>query len=202
MIAYLIILLFIILLVKDFNKFFPVLIILSTFLDQFKITLRNVDISIYVLISLFSFFVFINKYKQKKLLKLNDFPLKLSFSLLCVSYIISYINSYKFHFQLLFSYLLSTIINIYIFWRVIDTYPRKCIRSCIKCMIIFGTIIGVYALYETLSGQNPYIKFINSLDLYTLVGYVDQIRYGFKRSQSIFDMHAVSACVSLCLFST
>lgn len=59
----------------------------------------------------------------------------------------------------------------------------------IKSSMVFVFAFVFMTIVEFITGENQYIKFINSIGAYRVDTYIDSFRYGFKRCQSLFSMH-------------
>ena len=94
----------------------------------------------------------------------------------------------------------TLLFNVYIFWCVINSDLRKYLNLFIKWSCIFGCIIVGYALFETVTASNPFIEYMNSSHAYLNDFLITEVRFGIKRSQSIFSMHTTNGAISLVLF--
>lgn len=179
-------------LIRNYEKTFILIIFLSTLLRHFD-AFGN---SLYLYISLFAIFLF--PFKVKSPSKIGKFPFIISFLFLMISWVISNQIGVKHYFVLISN--CSELICVLCFWIILKRNPISTIQTALKYILIFGGIIAFYALFETISRINPYIDFVNRLGLYTNDYVVTEIRFGLKRSQSIFAMHTTNGGISLACF--
>ena len=182
------------LLIKDYEKNFIRIIFISTLLRHFDV-FGN---SLYFYISLFGILLF--PFKVKSFLKdIGKFPFIVSFILLATSWVVSNYFGVNKHYLVLISNC-SELICVLCFWIILRKSPISTIQTALKCVLIFGGVIAFYALYETISKTNPYINLMNGLGLYTNDYVVTEIRFGLKRSQSLFAMHTTNGGIALVFF--
>lgn len=181
-------------LIRNYEKTFILIIFLSTLLRHFD-AFGN---SLYLYISLFAIFLFPFKVKSPSKY-IGKFPFIISFLFLMISWVISNQIGANKHYLLLISNC-SELICVLCFWIILKRNPISTIQTALKYILIFGGIIAFYALFETIFRINPYIGFINRLGLYTNDYVVTEIRFGLKRSQSIFAMHTTNGGISLAYF--
>ena len=195
MIPVILLLVFLFALTKNYNKTFIVMFVLYTFLSQFK--LPSIPLNLFQTLSFFSTIIFILRYGIKYTY-IKDMPIAFSLLAICVSYFISnYYGQYK-HYPTLIANVII-IFNLIIFYFILKSSPRQYIYFFIKICYIYGIVISVYALFESITRTNPYIQFVNSIDIYSLKFNCTEVRFGLKRCQSIFSMHGTLAAVSLAL---
>ncbi len=180
-------------LLVDFKKYFIIFIALATWLQQF--VFLSTSYSIFEFLSLFSAIVFFFQRDFRK-----DFPLKESFLFFTFSLIVTTYFAWLRNFLLLGITFTTLLFNVYIFWCVINSNLRKYLNLFIKWSCIFGCIIVGYALFETVTTSNPFIEYINSSHAYLNDFLITEVRFGIKRSQSIFSMHTTNGAISLALF--
>ena len=180
-------------LLVDFKKYFIIFIALATWLQQF--VFLSTSYSIFEFLSLFSAIVFFFQRDFRK-----DFPLKESFLFFTFSLIVTTYFAWLRNFLLLGITFTTLLFNVYIFWCVINSDLRKYLNLFIKWSCIFGCIIVGYALFETVTASNPFIEYMNSSHAYLNDFLITEVRFGIKRSQSIFSMHTTNGAISLVLF--
>lgn len=133
----------------------------------------------------------------KNIYYINKFPFKTPFLLLAISVCISTILAIEHHYPTMIVYIIKQILLIVIAWLVYMSSPQYILRLFVKFAYIFGVIVAVYSLFETITGYNPYIELVNSLRIYTETSIITEVRFGIKRSQGLFDVHVTNACVAL-----
>ena len=89
---------------------------------------------------------------------------------------------------------------VFIMYVTYKKKPQSVLKTVLRTSLIYGFIIGVYTLFETVTRSNPYIDIVNALGTYTSDAFIQEIRFGLKRSQSIFSMHTTSGAVCMVLF--
>lgn len=193
MITIILFMLFFVMLLKYYEKTYILLIITSVFLRHF--TLFN-D-SLYTYISIFAVCLFPFKLSESFFLR-KEFPFTISIFCLIISLIISNLASSIKHNFLLINNIIN-LLHIPFIWIILQKNAIETIRFTIKTAIVFGSIISFYSLFETITRTNPFIKFVNNLNLYSNDYFITEIRYGLKRSQSIFSMHTTNGGISLIL---
>lgn len=158
--------------------------------------------TLWPILSLLNVVVFTKKYR-KDLLKFRDFPLRTSCFFLVLSFILSSIYSYELHIPNMIIQITVYVFSIFSFWVILLKKPYLA-RFFIKCTFLFGAIVGLYSFYETAISANPILDLFNSIGIYSEGLVVEAIRFGIKRSQSIFLMHTTNGAVALisfgCLF--
>ena len=181
---------------RNYSKSVIVLIVLSSWLSEFKFFGYN----LMLVITVVAFLLFPYKYGITAVTKIKKFPLILPFLMIAISLIMSNYFAVSRHTPTLIMYIINSLFIVMIGWFICTKSPDDSIRVFIKIAYLYGSFIGLYSLFETLTRSNPYIYFINSIDAYRLDYVVTEIRYGLKRTQSIFSMHTTSGAVSLLLF--
>lgn len=186
---------FVLLLLKKYEYTFTLIIIISVLLRHFPLLNDN----IYTFISGFAILLF--PFKMGKVKEIQSrFPFLLSCLCLIISLILSnYFATTKHYFSVIRDCI--PCLSLFCFWKILNKDPKSITQYSLKCILIFGGLISFYALFETITKTNPYINFVNNLNLYSNDYLVTEIRYGFKRSQSIFSMHTTNGGISLILFT-
>lgn len=93
--------------------------------------------------------------------------------------------------------MLRDVINVYIAWTILRRDSHDALRTFYKVTTIWSFVfIGVLIL-EFVTGENPYINYVNSIGAYKVDAYIEDIRYGFKRCQSLFSMHTTLGGVAM-----
>lgn len=179
-----------------FKKTFIIVVVLASWLMHFSL-LPNA--SLFQIISILTvIFFFIDKGSFRFS---NGFFFTTPILLLSISYLITTIFSGgKFHlFYVVAS--ICTLSYLYIFWDIAKK-DKECLKLFAYCTLVYGVFIGVYALVETLFQFNPIVEYFVTNNLYRQDFIIDQIRFGFKRSQSIFSMHTTSGAVCITIAAT
>lgn len=194
-ISYLIFIFMVIFLLKSYHKAFIALILLSTWLNHFVIF--GADIFTYLSIVSLALFPF----KVKNISGIiKMMPIKIGLLLVFLSYTITFVFTNDNSVVSYFTNVLRDIINVFIFWCVFIKSPQQYIKFIVAIIFSYAIIVGGYTLFETVCGINPYIEFVNTLGLYKEDFLITEIRFGLKRSQSIFSMHTTNGAVLLMLF--
>lgn len=194
-ISYFIFIFMVIFLLKSYHKAFIVLILLSTWLNHFSIF--GADIFTYL--SVVSLVLL--PFKVKNISgKVKEMPVKVALFLIFLSYLITFVFTSGNSVISFFTNVLRDIINVFIFWCVFIKSPQQYIKLVLTIIFFYAIIVGCYTLFETILGINPFIEFVNKLGLYKEDALITEIRFGLKRSQSIFSMHTTNGAVLLMLF--
>lgn len=187
---------FLFFLVKNYRKTFLAIIVFAPFISQFKSPV--VGMNLMTLWSVLSFVVVSFRIKWN-FLKIKNFPVKLAFVLLAASlFLANYFSTSK-HWIPTITTIIVSVVNVFFFWYLFSE-KKDSMLFVIKCCFLFGFCVSVYSLFETVTRSNFYIEMVNSLDLYINRTYISEIRYGLKRSQSLFSMHTTNGAVAFILF--
>ena len=196
MIPLIVFILLVTLLITNFNRGFTLIFVLSTWISC--ITLFGQSLMIYI--SAIITILFFLKYKINSLMEIKSFPLITSFILLILSILSTNIMASVKHTPYMISYILTNVIMVYIAWYQLKVHPTKTIHRFIKYSFIYALILGSYSIFETITQSNPIVEYFNSIHAYSYERIITEIRFGFKRSQSIFPMHTTNGVVSIFLF--
>lgn len=192
MIAIIILLLFVYNFLRNFNKTFILFMVLNVYLSQF---VTPFDIGLFELISLCALIIYHVKYRIN-LKKCWALPVFIPLLMMVCSIGISNQFAVEKHYKSLFFEFIC-LYNVAIFWNVLQYDQNRCIKWFVRYCLVYGGIVSLYALFETVTRQNPYIEIVNSLGLYSNDRIIDDIRFFLKRSQSIFFMHGTNGVVAL-----
>lgn len=197
MASYLLFLVLLILLFRDFKKYFIIYISISVFLSI--CTLRFA--SIFELLSACSVPIFFYKVNFDTQY-IRKFPVKESFILIALSYLISNFFGVYRHTPSTLLTIVILVWNIFCFWYILERNPRKYISIFIKSTLFFGGCLGFYAIFETITSSNPLVKLFYNIGLYANDNIITSIRFGVKRCQSFLLMHTTAGGLSftLCCF--
>lgn len=190
-----ILLIIIFLLFKNYEYGIVLIISLNIWLDLFAIAGSNI-LTYSVLIALLLF-----PFKRKYHKGTKNIPAIESILLIAVSYIITGIFAEK-------PNIIPAILNsaresliLIIFFLVFKNNQQKLGNIFIKSNIIFALAFISITIIEFTTSQNAYINFINSINAYRVDTFVDTMRFGFKRCQSLFSMHTTlgGAALLICI---
>ena len=173
----------------DFRKTFIILIVYSTLLMQFSVSISFMESLFYEVSAIGIFFFLLNQ----EVYPFRDFPIKNSILLLIVSQLITFFFN-PFSVGVIIRNLILYA-DLFILYCLLRRQPNETLYFFFTNLLIFGTFIGLYGIYETITESNPYMDFINHSKLYIRDFYIKEIRFGFKRSQTFFSMHTTNACV-------
>ena len=144
--------------------------------------------------------IFYFKYGIRGFIKMKEFPLIIAFVIMAFSLIISNYLGVSRHTPSTFVKITSMLLVLMMGWVTYMKSPDKFVKTFIKTAYVFGLIVSLYSLYEAITRSNPYIDIVNSMKAYSLDYVVTEIRFGIKRTQSVFSMHTTNGAVSLLLF--
>ena len=174
---------------------FVVMIALSVLLQQFVLIPEK--IKLFEALSLFAMILFFVKRPFRISSRIREFPSKASFVLILLSLLMSTYVAVDKHYPTVVIFFVVNMVNVFIFWGVLKNDVFRFSSVYVRTIILLGGAVVLCAIVETVMGENPYIQFVNSEGLYVNNTVVTEMRYGFKRSQSLFGMHTTSAGVSL-----
>lgn len=188
------------LLCKNYNKWVTIFIAIHPFIYNFALWNQSISVWITIIIILLYPFKFHNLF-----LGIKKFPFTLPLLAIGLSMLItnSLVEDVYKHTPSTITSIGSKCILVFIFWRIYQTSPKKTLSVFIKTSFIITSCICFYSLIETITFTNPYINWIIDKKLY--IGetkFIDTIRFGMKRSQSVFPMHTTLAgfCINLSWF--
>lgn len=156
---------------------------LYIWLDLFSLTGSN----ILTYLSLVSLCLFICKKEYKGDLK--QMPVRLA---LCVTGLSFFLTGFFAESPNIIPAILNCIREvgmIMIFYMVFQRNKEVLSKFYIKVSIVFASSFVVLAIIEMITSNNPYIDFVTNIGAYRVDTYIDEMRYGFKRCQSVFSMH-------------
>lgn len=184
----------IICLVRSYDKAIISIVVLSTWLDQFSVLGSN------ILTYLCVFSLCLLPIHKNLIKSIHNLPVKLGLVLFSVSYIISgfFMGTPKYVPAIL--NVIREIVIFIIFFLVIYNKPVTNVKFFVKVSLFYVILITSLTGLEFILGENPYMKFVNAHSLYQEDKYIEEIRYGFKRCQSIFSMHTTLGGISIVSF--
>lgn len=186
-----------ILLLRNYTKGVTQVFVLSTFLSHFVMLGHNV----FTYISLIALVLYFFNNSLLSTLQWRNTPTFIPLLIAIVSILLSNFWGYSSHTLIAFSVIASNIVLLLIMYATYKKHPQTVTSAALRTSLIYGFVIGSYALFETVTRSNPYIDMVNALGSYTDINFIEEIRYGLKRSQSIFSMHTTSGAVCIVLFS-
>ncbi len=193
--------LFVILLIPlifNFKRFFMIYLALDVWIScffspQFSVY-NNLHLAI-VPLFLWNYRKDIHKVKFKK------FPLTIPFILLFVSFTLSNFKTGNVHYAWYFSRIIGEILIVLMFWVAMEVSPQKSIKTFYKASLFFALGITVYSLFETATRSNPLVTLFSNMGLYNEPSIITEVRFGLKRSQSVFLMHTTFGTLCGVLFA-
>ena len=156
---------------------------LYIWLDLFALTGSN----ILTYLSLVSLCLFICKKKYKGDLK--QMPVRLA---LCITGLSFFLTGFFAESPNIIPAILNCIREvgmIMIFYMVFQRNKEVLSKFYIKVSIVFSSSFVVLTIIEMITSNNPYIDFVTNIGAYRVDTYINEMRYGFKRCQSVFSMH-------------
>ena len=168
--------------------------VLSAWLNHFS--LWGADV--FTLGSILTITLFIFKRYQRNDIK--KFPFKYGFALYIISIIVSGLLIGDPKPISIITNILRDVVNVFIFWSIINERPAKSVKTFYYTAIIFGITVALYTVYELITSSNPYLKFMNNIGAYKEDTLITSIRYGVKQCQSIFLMHTTLGGVTVMTF--
>lgn len=182
----------------DYKKYFVVIMALSVWLSCFFSSTEN----LFATFSMCALFLFL--FKGKKILRsvqISQYPLK-TFSILYFSSLfLSNFFTGNVHNSAFLNRTLIQIIDVFIFWCIIESNPKKYMNVFVKTSFYFAVMLCLYAVYETITRTNPIVTTFASCGLYNSSWYSEEIRFGFKRAQSFLMMHTSLGGICIALFA-
>jgi len=185
------------LLIYDFKKYFVYTFVCSTWISHFEMYGQSMGLWV----SLLSFAVYLYKIKHP-FADINKFPMFIPFLIAILSISLSNYFAIERHTPSLILMVLHDYVVVFIFWKLYRNDSTNVIRYFIKAMLLLGFVVAFYSMFETVTKTNPFVRYMIDTDAYSYERFIDEIRFGLKRSQGVFSMHTTNAGVSLLLFCT
>lgn len=179
----------------DFRVTFILTLISSTLLMHFVSRIDFLE-NFYIELSIVCIFVFF-LFKNKLVVGIRRFPLYIAIFILLTSQLLTFLFHPIFPGAIFRNVIYY--IDIYILFCLYVNNRFKTMHVFTISALLYGMIVGGYCLFETTTGDNPYIAIMNSTGLYSRDVLVEEVRFGLKRSQSLFSMHTTSAGVLMLL---
>lgn len=189
--------LFFYLAIKAYGNFvtvFPFILVTYTLLGSFVVG----SISPYNFLSVIVAFIFFTRY-NRFFVYYRTFPFKstmflFALSMICTNFFVS--AKYRHTPTLVFN-ICQSVGYIYIIWYLLQNNAQKAIRALVKTALVFGCLVSLYALFETITRSNPLLKSLVLSGCYIESPLITEIRFGLKRAQAIFSMHTTLGGVML-----
>lgn len=156
------------------------------------------SISPYNFLSVIVAFIFFTRY-NRFFVYYRTFPFKstmflFALSMICTNFFVS--AKYRHTPTLVFN-ICQSVGYIYIIWYLLQNNAQKAIRALVKTALVFGCLVSLYALFETITRSNPLLKSLVLSGCYIESPLITEIRFGLKRAQAIFSMHTTLGGVML-----
>lgn len=178
----------------NFATVFPFILVTYTFLGSFVVG----TISPYSFLSVIVAFIFFTRY-NRFLAYYRTFPFKstvflFALSMICTNFFVS--ARYRHTPTLVFNNCQSVGYT-YILWYLLQNNAQKTIHALVKTALVFGCLVSIYALFETITRSNPLLNSLVLSGCYIESPLITDIRFGLKRAQAIFSMHTTLGGVML-----
>lgn len=194
MFGLIIFLIFAIGLLRDYGKWLCTTIIWLPFLAGIILWGQNVATFLGCLACVL---FFTNKHKRS--IK-EPFPLKISLLLITGANLITNYFADERHTPSMISALLNGCLFIVLFYYTFMKDKHRLLPIFLKNSVIFGAIVGFYSIYETLTNSNPIMEALLNNGWLDYDKLITGVRFGMKRSQSIFTMHTTNGAVATEMF--
>lgn len=178
----------------NFVTVFLFILVTYTLLGSFVVG----SISPYNFLSVIVAFIFFTRY-NRFFVYYRTFPFKptmflFALSMICTNFFVS--AKYRHTPTLVFN-ICQSVGYIYIIWYLLQNNAQKAIRALVKTALVFGCLVSLYALFETITRSNPLLKSLVLSGCYIESPLITEIRFGLKRAQAIFSMHTTLGGVML-----
>ena len=178
----------------NFATVFPFILVTYTFLGSFVVG----SISPYSFLSVIVVLIFFTRY-NRFLAYYRTFPFKstvflFALSMICTNFFVS--AKYRHTPSLVFN-ICQSVGYTYILWYLLQNNAQKTIHALVKTALVFGCLVSIYALFETITRSNPLLNSLVSSGCYIESPLITEIRFGLKRAQAIFSMHTTLGGVML-----
>lgn len=178
----------------NFATVFPFILVTYTFLGSFVVG----TISPYSFLSVIVAFIFFTRY-NRFFSYYRTFPFKstvflFALSMICTNFFVS--ARYRHTPSLVFN-ICQSVGYTYILWYLLQNNAQKTIHALVKTALVFGCLVSIYALFETITRSNPLLNSLVLSGCYIESPLITEIRFGLKRAQAIFSMHITLGGVML-----
>ncbi len=192
-VPYIILLVIIVAYIIDFKKSYVIVVLLSSWIQQFSF-LPKISLSQVVIFLSVAFFVM--KIDKNRTRERNIFSFSIFF--LSVSYFLSCYFSVGERHNLILMTSICGLFYITMFWNIVKNSPSTLIVFS-KAALVYAVFCGTYIVFEAISQTNPVVEYFNNSGAYIQTYLIDSIRYGVKRCQGVFSMHTTAGAVCLSL---
>ena len=136
----------------NFATVFPFILVTYTFLGSFVVG----TISPYSFLSVIVAFIFFTRY-NRFFAYYRTFPFKstvflFALSMICTNFFVS--ARYRHTPTLVFN-ICQSVGYTYILWYLLQNNAQKTIHALVKTALVFGCLVSIYALFETITRSNP-----------------------------------------------
>lgn len=178
----------------NFATVFPFILVTYTLLGSFVVS----SISPYSFLSVIVVFIFCVRC-NRFFVYYRTFPFKstvflFALSMICTNFLVT---ARCRHTPTLIFNICQSVGYIYIIWYLLQSNAQKAIRALVKTALVFGCLVSLYALFETITRSNPLLKSLVLSGCYIESPLITEIRFGLKRAQAIFSMHTTLGGVML-----
>lgn len=179
---------------RNFATVFPFIVVTYTLLGSFVVG----SISPYSFLSVIVVLIFFTRY-NRFLAYYRTFPFKstvflFALSMICTNFFVS--AKYRHTPSLVFN-ICQSVGYTYILWYLLQNNAQKTIHALVKTALVFGCLVSIYALFETITRSNPLLNSLVLSGCYIESPLITEIRFGLKRAQAIFSMHTTLGGVML-----
>lgn len=185
-------------LIFNFKRFFMIYLALDVWISCFFSPQFSVYNNLHLAIVPLFLWYYRKDFHQ---VKFKKFPLTIPFILLFVSFTLSNFKTGNVHYAWYFSRIIDEILIVLMFWVAMEVSPQKSIKTFYKASLFFALGITVYSLFETATRSNPLVTVFSNMGLYNEPSIITEVRFGLKRSQSVFLMHTTFGTLCGVLFA-
>lgn len=186
-----------VLLLVDFKKFFIVFMAFAVWTSCFF----SPAAAVFPAVSRIALQLFLIKYKNlTQGVKITRFPMILSFFLLFASLTFTNFLTNP-HYNDYISRVSVQLLNIFMLWCLFEHEPQRSIRIFVVSSMFFAILLCGYGFFEAITRSNPFVSLMDSIGAYTDPFLITEVRFGVKRTQSLLLMHTTLAGICISLFA-
>lgn len=187
-----------VLLLVDFKKFFIVFMAFAVWTSCFF----SPAAAVFPAVSRIALLLFLIKYKNlTQGVKTTRFPMILSFFLLFASLTFTNFLTGNPHYNDYISRVSVQLLNIFMLWCLFEHEPQRSIRIFVVSSMFFAILLCGYGFFEAITRSNPFVSLMDSIGAYTDPFLITEVRFGVKRTQSLLLMHTTLAGICISLFA-
>lgn len=187
-----------VLLLVDFKKFFIVFMAFAVWTSCFF----SPAAAVFPAVSRIALLLFLIKYKNlTQGVKITRFPMILSFFLLFASLTFTNFLTGNPHYNDYISRVSVQLLNIFMLWCLFEHEPQRSIRIFVVSSMFFAILLCGYGFFEAITRSNPFVSLMDSIGAYTDPFLITEVRFGVKRTQSLLLMHTTLAGICISLFA-